>query len=101
MMTKLRQFVRAWCRSERRHRLALFAVMLLYAPPTSAVEPQRLTTDGRVYAWGRNGAGQLGIGGRGKMEVPTAVRRPRASQARTRNPRPSAFRRQANLSIRW
>lgn len=47
-MTKLRQFVRAWCRSERRHRLALFAVMLLYAPPTSAVEPQRLTTDGRV-----------------------------------------------------
>ena len=48
MMTKLRQFVRTWCRSERRQRLALLAVMLLCSLPASAVEPLRLTTDGRV-----------------------------------------------------
>ena len=48
MMTKLRQFVRTWCRSERRRRLALLAVTLLCSLPASAVEPLRLTTDGRV-----------------------------------------------------
>jgi len=33
-----------------------------------------VTTDGSAYAWGRNDAGQLGIGRRDSSSLPTRVR---------------------------
>ena len=47
-MSRLRPFVRSLFRPSQRRCLALFAVALLCSRPASGVEPQRLTTDGRV-----------------------------------------------------
>lgn len=47
-MSRLRPFVRSLFRPRQRRCLALFAVALLCSRPASGVEPQRLTTDGRV-----------------------------------------------------
>ena len=46
-MRGLRRVIRLLCRSEQRHRLALLAAMIA-SWPALAVEPQRLTTDGRL-----------------------------------------------------